>query len=81
MGKSKSIRVNYPYFTIFARRNSMTAPIKNDTQMRPIQMVDTRSQYHKIKNEIDKAVLDVMESTAFINGKAVQDFAVNLSSV
>ena len=48
--------------------------------MRPIQMVDTRTQYHKIKPEVDKAVIDVMESTAFINGKPVQEFATNLSS-
>ena len=48
--------------------------------MRPIQMVDTKSQYHKIKPEIDKAVVEVMESTAFINGKPVQDFASNLSA-
>ena len=48
--------------------------------MRPIQMVDTRTQYHKIKSEVDKAVIDVMESTAFINGKPVQEFAANLSS-
>jgi UDP-2-acetamido-2-deoxy-ribo-hexuluronate aminotransferase len=48
--------------------------------MRPIQMVDTKTQYHKIKPEIDKAVVDVMESTAFINGKPVQDFAANLST-
>ncbi len=47
--------------------------------MRPIQMVDTKTQYHKIKAEVDKAVLDVMESSAFINGKPVQEFAVNLS--
>ncbi|HWR32956.1 MAG TPA: DegT/DnrJ/EryC1/StrS family aminotransferase [Chitinophagaceae bacterium] len=47
--------------------------------MRPIQMVDTKTQYHKIKPEVDKAVLDVMESTAFINGKVVQDFTTNLS--
>lgn len=43
-------------------------------------MVDTKSQYHKIKPEVDKAVVEVMESTAFINGKPVQDFATNLSS-
>lgn len=48
--------------------------------MRPIQMVDTRTQYHKIKPEVDKAVLDAIESTAFINGKPVQEFAANLSS-
>ena len=48
--------------------------------MRPIQMVDTRTQYHKIKPEVDKAVVDVMESTAFINGKPVREFSNNLSS-
>lgn len=48
--------------------------------MRPIQMVDTKTQYHKLKTEIDKAVIDVLESSAFINGKPVQDFASNLSS-
>lgn len=48
--------------------------------MRPIQMVDTKSQYQKIKTEVDSAVLQVMESSAFINGKIVQDFASNLSA-
>jgi UDP-2-acetamido-2-deoxy-ribo-hexuluronate aminotransferase len=48
--------------------------------MRPIQMVDTKTQYHKIKSEIDKAVIDVMESSAFINGKIVQEFAANLGA-
>ena len=48
--------------------------------MRPIQMVDTKTQYQKIKAEVDSAVLQVMESTAFINGKPVQDFAANLST-
>jgi UDP-2-acetamido-2-deoxy-ribo-hexuluronate aminotransferase len=47
--------------------------------MRPIQMVDTRTQYHKIKPEVDNAVLQVMESSVFINGKPVQDFATHLS--
>lgn len=48
--------------------------------MRPIQMVDTKSQYLKIKQEVDQAVLSVIESTAFINGRAVQDFAAHLSA-
>lgn len=43
-------------------------------------MVDTKTQYLKIKSEVDKAVIDVMESTAFINGKAVQEFSAELSS-
>jgi UDP-2-acetamido-2-deoxy-ribo-hexuluronate aminotransferase len=48
--------------------------------MRPIQMVDTKTQYHKIKAEVDKAVIDVMESSAFINGGIVKEFSANLSS-
>jgi dTDP-4-amino-4,6-dideoxygalactose transaminase len=43
-------------------------------------MVDTKTQYQKIKSEVDKAVLEVMESSAFINGKPVHDFAAALSS-
>lgn len=43
-------------------------------------MVDTKTQYHKIKTEVDKAVIDVMESSAFINGKIVQEFSANLSA-
>ena len=42
-------------------------------------MVDLKTQYQKIKPEVDKAVIDVLESSAFINGKPVQDFAANLS--
>ena len=48
--------------------------------MRSIQMVDTKNQYLKIKAETDAAVLKVMDSSAFINGKIVQEFADNLSS-
>lgn len=48
--------------------------------MRQIQMVDTHTQYQKIKSEIDQAVIDVLESSAFINGKPVQTFAANLSA-
>lgn len=48
--------------------------------MRPIQMVDTKTQYQKIKSEVDTAVMGVIESSAFINGKAVHEFTANLSS-
>src|SRR3982751_565390 len=48
--------------------------------MRPIQMVDLKTQYQKIKPEIDKAVIDVLESSAFINGKPVQEFANKLAT-
>ena len=42
--------------------------------MEPIQMVDLKSQYLKIKAEVDQAVIEVLESSAFINGKPVSDF-------
>lgn len=48
--------------------------------MKPIQMVDLKTQYQKIKTEIDKAVIDVLESSAFINGKPVQQFAEAFSN-
>jgi UDP-2-acetamido-2-deoxy-ribo-hexuluronate aminotransferase len=48
--------------------------------MRPIQMVDLKTQYTQIKEEVDLAIRDVLETTTFINGKAVTDFARNLSA-
>jgi len=47
--------------------------------MRPIQMVDLKQQYAKIKNDVDTAIHEVIDSAAFINGKAVTDFAGALS--
>ncbi len=47
--------------------------------MRPLQMVDTKTQYLKIKTEVDAAVLNVLESSVFIGGKVVSDFAQNLA--
>lgn len=47
--------------------------------MRPIQMVDTKSQYLHIKAEVDSAIHDVLDTAAYINGKPVQDFAAALS--
>src|ERR1700734_2521859 len=47
--------------------------------MRPIQMVDLKGQYAKIKDQVDRAILDVLETTAFINDKQVTDFSQNLS--
>ncbi|HXB45936.1 MAG TPA: DegT/DnrJ/EryC1/StrS family aminotransferase, partial [Puia sp.] len=48
--------------------------------MRPIQMVDLKLQYAKIKLEIDAAIHEVLDSSAFINGKPVTDFAKNLAA-
>ena len=43
-------------------------------------MVDTKTQYFKIKPEIDAAVLGVMESSMFIGGGIVNQFAKNLAT-
>jgi UDP-2-acetamido-2-deoxy-ribo-hexuluronate aminotransferase len=42
-------------------------------------MVDTKTQYQKIKKEVDAAVIEVLESSQFIGGKVVNDFAQNLA--
>src|SRR6266700_3752184 len=47
--------------------------------MRTIQMVDLKSEYQRLKAEIDEAVIDVIESAAFINGKPVQQFSKALA--
>jgi UDP-2-acetamido-2-deoxy-ribo-hexuluronate aminotransferase len=46
--------------------------------MRKIQMVDLIGQYEKIQPEIDKAVLDVIRSSAYINGPEVKSFQAEL---
>jgi UDP-2-acetamido-2-deoxy-ribo-hexuluronate aminotransferase len=47
--------------------------------MKAIQMVDLKKQYLAIKPEIDTAILNVLDSSVFIGGKQVTDFAANLS--
>lgn len=42
-------------------------------------MVDLRGQYMKIKPEVDAAIQNVIDNTAFINGPIVKEFAQNLS--
>lgn len=48
--------------------------------MRSLQMVDTLTQYHRIKAEVDAAVIGVMESSQFIGGKEVSSFATELAA-
>jgi dTDP-4-amino-4,6-dideoxygalactose transaminase len=48
--------------------------------MKPIQMVDTKTQYLKIKDQVDAGIQEVLDSAAYINGKPVQNFAKNLSA-
>ena len=46
--------------------------------MKKIQMVDLKSQYNFIQDEVQTELLKVLETTSFINGPAVKDFKVNL---
>jgi dTDP-4-amino-4,6-dideoxygalactose transaminase len=43
--------------------------------MDKIEMVDLRRQYQRIKEQIDNAMQEVLNSTAFIQGEQVQQFA------
>ena len=45
-----------------------------------IQMVDLKSQYLKIKNQVDNAINGVLENTQFINGAHVKGFQAELAN-
>ncbi|MGI9526870.1 MAG: DegT/DnrJ/EryC1/StrS family aminotransferase [Weeksellaceae bacterium] len=46
--------------------------------MQKVQMVDLVTQYHKIKPEIDQKILEVVGSSAYINGPEVKAFQSDL---
>ena len=48
--------------------------------MESIQMVDLRSQYEKIKNEINAGIQEVIDTTTFIKGGKVNDFQSDLET-
>jgi UDP-2-acetamido-2-deoxy-ribo-hexuluronate aminotransferase len=47
--------------------------------MRQIQMVDLKEQYLHIKKEVDEAIAEVLDTTAFIGGPRVAAFADGLA--
>ncbi|HEY5369859.1 MAG TPA: DegT/DnrJ/EryC1/StrS family aminotransferase [Hanamia sp.] len=47
--------------------------------MKPIHMVDLKQQFLKIKDEVDAALAEVLDKTAFIGGPQVEKFAKGLS--
>ena len=47
--------------------------------MRPLNMVDLKSQYKKIKPQVDTAIQSVIDSTQFIKGDAVKEFQNELA--
>lgn len=48
--------------------------------MQPLQMVDLKSQYRKIKPEVDAAIGEVLDNAAFIQGEPVRRFTENLAA-
>lgn len=48
--------------------------------MIPVQMVDLKGQYEKIKEELDQALAEVFEKCAFIQGPQVRKFESELSA-
>ena len=48
--------------------------------MTPIEMVDLKGQYEKIKKEINCGIQEVLDSTAFVKGKKVSIFQENLEN-
>lgn len=48
--------------------------------MKKIQMVDLKGQYEQIKTQVDASILNVIETSAFINGPEVQQFQKELEA-
>ena len=48
--------------------------------MKNIQMVDLKSQYEKIKEEVNAGIQEVINTTTFIKGGKVNDFQKNLEN-
>jgi dTDP-4-amino-4,6-dideoxygalactose transaminase len=53
---------------------------KIEFRMMQIRMVDLKGQYDKIKSEVDAGIQNVIDTTAFINGPKVAEFAKNLAT-
>ena len=48
--------------------------------MKKLQMVDLKSQYEKIQTQVNEAVINVIQSTAFINGPEVKGLQEDMES-
>ena len=50
-----------------------------ETLLENISMVDLKSQYKRLKPEIDRAIANVINQSSFIKGKALKDFEQELA--
>ncbi|MDY0089719.1 MAG: DegT/DnrJ/EryC1/StrS family aminotransferase [Flavobacteriaceae bacterium] len=48
--------------------------------MKKLQMVDLKSQYDKIKDDVNASIQQVLETTTYINGPLVHEFQKNLEN-
>ncbi|MGB0975311.1 MAG: DegT/DnrJ/EryC1/StrS family aminotransferase, partial [Flavobacteriaceae bacterium] len=48
--------------------------------MEKIQMVDLKGQYEHIKDDVNASILEVLDSTAYINGPEVKAFQQELET-
>ena len=51
----------------------------NDRLDRDISMVDLKSQYTRLKSDIDKAIAEVIDQSNFIKGSALKNFEQELA--
>ncbi len=65
------------YFALEIRKSKRLRDTKSNV-MKQIQMVDLKSQYEGIKEEVNQSFQEVLESSAFINGPQVHTFQANL---
>ncbi len=56
-----------------------SSPVKILCSMKEIKMVDLHDQYLQHRDEINKAIQDVLDSTAFIKGPPVKEFEQELA--
>jgi dTDP-4-amino-4,6-dideoxygalactose transaminase len=46
--------------------------------MKKLQMVDLKSQYNKIKDEVNASIQEVLDNNTYINGPLVHQFQADL---
>jgi hypothetical protein len=49
--------------------------------MKKIQMVDLKGQYQKIEARVKESIVDILDTTSFINGPQVKSFQKNFQKV
>ena len=70
---------NFGYFFLGKKPFKYLRTSFTNSDMETIRMVDLKRQYERLKTDIDKALQEAIDSTAFINGPAVKSFAAELA--